>query len=109
MWTIMSEKLLEAIVLAVVGYVLWVYTLKWFALEMNKDHSVIFELVPKYCILDSCSVFDIIDIVYQIKFQTMKNGHQQAFTSGGRLKIHLNNIYPAWEPPGREPSGSVLL
>ena len=53
MWTIMSEKLLEAIVLAVVGYVLWVYTLKWFALEMNKDHSVIFEtaqeLHPKRC------------------------------------------------------------
>ena len=53
MWTIMSEKLLEAIVLAVVGYVLWVYTLKWFALEMNKDHSVIFEtaqeLHPQRC------------------------------------------------------------
>ena len=26
---------------------------EWFALEMNRDHSVIFEIVPKYCILDS--------------------------------------------------------
>ena len=26
---------------------------KWFALEMNQDHSVVFESVPKYCILDS--------------------------------------------------------
>ena len=24
-----------------------------FALEMNQDHSVIFEIVPKYCISDS--------------------------------------------------------
>ena len=26
---------------------------EWFALETNKDHSVVFEIVPKYCILDS--------------------------------------------------------
>ena len=25
---------------------------EWFALEMNCDHSVIFEIAPKYCILD---------------------------------------------------------
>ena len=25
----------------------------WFALEMNRDHSVIFEIAPKCCILDS--------------------------------------------------------
>ena len=27
---------------------------EWFALEMNKDVSVIFETAPKYCISDSC-------------------------------------------------------
>ena len=27
--------------------------IEWFALEMNGDHSVIFEIAPKYCILDS--------------------------------------------------------
>ena len=27
---------------------------EWFALEMNQDHSVIFEIAPKYCISDSC-------------------------------------------------------
>ena len=26
---------------------------EWFALEMNRDHSVIFEIASKYCILDS--------------------------------------------------------
>ena len=29
------------------------YDIEWFALETNRDHSVIFEIVPKYCILDS--------------------------------------------------------
>ena len=29
------------------------YDVKWFALEVNRDHSVIFEIASKYCILDS--------------------------------------------------------
>ena len=28
------------------------YDIEWFALEMNRDHSVVFEIAPKYCILD---------------------------------------------------------
>ena len=28
--------------------------IEWLALETNRDHSVIFEIVPKYCILASC-------------------------------------------------------
>ena len=27
--------------------------IEWFALEMNRDRSVIFEIASKYCILDS--------------------------------------------------------
>ena len=27
--------------------------IEWFAMEMNRDHSVIFEIAPKYCISDS--------------------------------------------------------
>ena len=27
--------------------------IEWFALETNRNHSVIFEIVSKYCILDS--------------------------------------------------------
>ena len=26
---------------------------EWFALEMNRDHCVVFEIASKYCILDS--------------------------------------------------------
>ena len=31
---------------------------EWFALEMNRDHSVIFEAAPKYCISDSFVDYD---------------------------------------------------
>ena len=29
------------------------FNIEWFALETNRDHSVIFEIASKYCILDS--------------------------------------------------------
>ena len=31
---------------------------EWFALEMSRDHSVVFEAAPKYCILDSFVVYE---------------------------------------------------
>ena len=31
---------------------------EWFALEMNRDHSVIFEIESKYCISDSLVDYD---------------------------------------------------
>ena len=36
--------------------------IEWFALEMNRDHSVISEIASKYCISDSfvdCDVYSI--------------------------------------------------
>ena len=27
--------------------------IEWFALEMNRDHSVVFDIASKYCISDS--------------------------------------------------------
>ena len=32
--------------------------IEWFAVEMNRAHSVIFEIAPKYCILDSFVDYD---------------------------------------------------
>ena len=29
------------------------YDIEWFALEMKRDHSVVFEIASKYCISDS--------------------------------------------------------
>ena len=31
---------------------------EWFALEMNRDHSVVFEIAYKYCISDSFVDYD---------------------------------------------------
>ena len=35
------------------GVVLEYCDFEWFALEMNLDHSVIFEIAPKFCVSDS--------------------------------------------------------
>ena len=35
------------------GIVLHYRDIEWFALETNRDHSVVFELASKYCISDS--------------------------------------------------------
>ena len=32
--------------------------IEWFALETNRDHSVVFEIASKYCILDPFFVHD---------------------------------------------------
>ena len=32
--------------------------IEWFALEMNRDHSVIFEIASRYCILNSFVDYD---------------------------------------------------
>ena len=34
------------------------YHIEWFALEMNRDHSVIFEMASKYCVSDSSVDYD---------------------------------------------------
>ena len=34
------------------------HDIEWFALEMNRDHSVIFEVASKYCVSDSFVDYD---------------------------------------------------
>ena len=34
------------------------HDIEWFALEMNRDHSVIFEIASKYCISDTFVDYD---------------------------------------------------
>ena len=36
--------------------------IEWFALEMNREHSVIFEIASKYCISDSFADHDVYSI-----------------------------------------------
>ena len=35
---------------------------EWFALETNRDHSIVFEIASKYCILDSFVGYDVYSI-----------------------------------------------
>ena len=40
------------------GIGLYYHDIEWFALETNRDHSVIFEIASKYCISDSSVDYD---------------------------------------------------
>ena len=40
------------------GHRLDYHDIKWFALGMNRDHSVVFEIASKHCILDSSVDYD---------------------------------------------------
>ena len=34
------------------------HDIEWFALETNRDHSIVFEIASKYCMLDSFVDYD---------------------------------------------------
>ena len=40
---------------------------KWFVLEMNRDHSVVFEIASKYCILDSFFFFNMMSTSFLLR------------------------------------------
>ena len=44
------------------GHRLGLQDIEWFALEINRDHSIIFEIASKYCILDSFVDYDVYSI-----------------------------------------------
>ena len=44
------------------GIALDYHNIEWFALEMNRDHSVVFEIASKYCISDSFFYYDVYSI-----------------------------------------------
>ena len=54
--------------------------IEWFALEMNKDHSVVFETASKYCILDS--------FVDRDGYSNSSKDHEYSL-EGLRLKLKL--------------------
>ena len=49
--------------------------IEWFALEMNRDHSVIFEIASKYCISDSLVDHDGYSILEIPAHSSRYNGH----------------------------------
>ena len=55
---------------------------EWFALEMNRDHSVIFEMTSKYCISDSFVDYD----GYSLS--------SKGFLPSSRYNGHLSSVHP---------------
>ena len=47
---------------------------EWFALEMNRDYSVVFEVASKYCILDSFVDYDGYSISSKVGNISFKDG-----------------------------------
>ena len=45
--------------------------IEWFAFETNRNHSVIFEIAPKYCILDSSVDYDGYSIFSKVFLPTV--------------------------------------
>ena len=55
------------------------HDIEWFALETNRDHSVVFEIASKYCISDSFIDYDGYSISYK-----------GFFSHSSRYNSHLN-------------------
>ena len=54
------------------------YDIEWFALEINQDHSFIFETAPKYCISDSFVYYEdysISSLIPKILMSTLAISH----------------------------------
>ena len=47
------------------------HDVEWFALEMNRDHSVVFEIASKYCISDSFVDYDDYSISSKVFLPTV--------------------------------------
>ena len=69
------------------GHRLGLLCVEWFALEMNQDHSIIFEVAPKYCILDSCWLWGLLHFFYGV------------FALSSRYNGHFNYIMVIWIHP----------
>ena len=48
--------------------------IEWFALEMNRDYSVVFEIASKYCISDSFVAHDGYSISSERPTSNVRNG-----------------------------------
>ena len=63
--------------------------IEWFALEMNRDHSVVFEIASKYCILDSFffKILILPKLIYRISIIPVK-------VQGGFFSPKVDKLIP---------------
>ena len=66
--------------------------IEWFTLETNRDHSVIFEIASKYCILDSFVDHDVLGA--SVRNSTCGKGHEEGGSAYTKVGSSLRS------PPG---------
>ena len=66
--------------------------IEWFAFEMNRDHSSIFETAPKYCILDSSVDYESDSISSKGFLPTIVNS--MVIWINSPISIHFNSLIP---------------
>ena len=59
--------------------------IEWFALEMNRDHSVIFEIATKYCISDSFVDYEGYSVFFKGFLPPSGRGLSNLFTGSQTL------------------------
>ena len=77
------------------------YDIEWFALETNRDHSVIFESSPKYCILYcfvdyegySISFKGFLPTVEDIMVILIKFAHSSPFYFTNSLNVNVHSCH----------------
>ena len=73
--------------------ILWHYRdIEWFALEMNRDHSVTFEIASKYCISDSFVEHDGYSISSKGLLPTVVDIGSSELNSP--IPVHLSSLIP---------------
>ena len=65
---------------------------EWFALEMNRDHSVIFEISPKYCISGSFFDYDGYSISSKGFLHTVVDIMVPELNSS--IPVHFSSVIP---------------
>ena len=64
--------------------------IEWFDLEMKRDHSVVFEIAPKYCIQDSFVDYEIAGLklnIYKTKIMA------SSLTTWSQIGEKWNQVY----------------
>ena len=66
--------------------------IEWFALEKNRDYSVIFEIASKYCILDSFVDYDGYSISSKGLLPTVVDMWSSELNSA--IAVHFSSLVP---------------
>ena len=111
-WILKFQKVLQVFIepfnfsfLSITGWGISLHfcDIEWFALEMNRDHSVIFEIASKYCISDSFVDYDgysissrgFLPTVVDIMVISVKFTHSSPFQLTDSQNVNVHSLLPS--------------